>query len=61
MAPFIGKPFGLSPDALKLLDRALNNIWRDEQLKNRLAASDKRSPRTGRPALEKPIGAKREV
>ena len=41
MCPFIGNPSGLSPETLKLLDRALSGIWRDVQTENTPAAAAK--------------------
>lgn len=62
MSPFIANPFGLSPDSLKLLDRALSGIWRDQLLKNAKAGAKEGHRSTAQPApAEPPASAKREI
>jgi hypothetical protein len=39
MSPFFANPLGLSSQTLDLLDRALSQVWRELQLKNKLTAA----------------------
>jgi hypothetical protein len=62
MSPFNGNPLGISADALRLLDRALSSIWRDELLKSALAGAKETDRSPDRPAPKKPIvSAKRQL